>query len=70
MSTTIKTTANGSYQVSGDIKLIDSEGNEFATKAGEDVWLCRCGHSTNKPFCDGAHKTAGFNADDKAPATD
>jgi len=22
--------------------------------------LCRCGHSTTKPFCSGAHKEQGF----------
>ncbi len=27
----------------------------------DDVALCRCGHSRNKPYCDGSHRTAGFD---------
>ena len=54
----IKINDNGSIRVTGDVELIDAEGNRFETKPSFS--LCRCGHSANKPFCDGTHKTIGF----------
>ncbi|MGV3464303.1 MAG: CDGSH iron-sulfur domain-containing protein [Heyndrickxia sp.] len=50
----IKVNDNGSYRISGDVELIDAEGNVFETKPSFS--LCRCGLSKNKPFCDGSHK--------------
>ncbi|QPA29945.1 CDGSH iron-sulfur domain-containing protein [Thermaerobacillus caldiproteolyticus] len=50
----IKVNDNGSFRVTGDVELIDAEGNKFETK--ETFSLCRCGLSQNMPFCDGLHK--------------
>lgn len=44
-----------------EITLLDAEG-EVILKAHEFA-LCRCGLSNNKPFCDGSHKTNGFQAE-------
>jgi len=52
---------DGPYRVSGPLRLIDAEGNEW-TVADEVIALCRCGHSQTKPFCDGSHREAGFRA--------
>ena len=46
---------NGSLRVEGDVAIVDVEGQEIAHE-GSTVSLCRCGHSANKPFCDGSHK--------------
>lgn len=51
---------NGSVRVSGEVDFVDADGNVIETKA--NFSLCRCGHSANKPFCDGAHRDAGLTA--------
>jgi CDGSH-type Zn-finger protein len=55
----IQITDNGPYKVTGDIELLDQAGNPSPTPGGA-VFLCRCGGSTNKPFCDGTHSKIGF----------
>jgi CDGSH-type Zn-finger protein/uncharacterized Fe-S cluster protein YjdI len=50
--------ANGPLMVQGWLEFVAADGKRFVS--GEQSWLCRCGHSHNKPFCDGSHKAAGF----------
>ena len=71
MAVTIKVRRNGSYLVEGeDVTLIDWNGNAYAI-ARRPFALCRCGHSATKPFCDGTHRTIGFQAEEAAvPAAD
>lgn len=52
-------TENGPYKVTGDFELLDTEGNAI-DRPGPTVFLCRCGGSKNKPFCDGTHSKIGF----------
>jgi CDGSH-type Zn-finger protein len=49
---------NGPLHVTGTLELFDADG-ELIEKT-EELYLCRCGHSDNKPYCDGQHKQAGF----------
>jgi CDGSH-type Zn-finger protein len=59
----IRARENGPLLVQVPVKIIDHLGNEFPIAPGKDVIaLCRCGHSNNKPFCDGSHKQFGFVA--------
>lgn len=57
----IKVLENGPLLISGTATVTDAEGNVSETQ-GSMVALCRCGQSANKPFCDGTHKNAGFEA--------
>ena len=50
------------------LRLTDHEGGEFQIPVGKKaVALCRCGQTKNRPFCDGTHKTCGYQACDTAP---
>ncbi|MXQ08136.1 iron-binding protein [Alphaproteobacteria bacterium GH1-50] len=49
---------NGSYRITGRFEIIGSDGHRIARKT--EAYLCRCGASGNKPFCDGSHKRLGF----------
>lgn len=55
---------NGPYKVEGGVKIVDADGTEYETR--KTVFLCRCGGSTNKPFCDGTHSKIAFNAAERA----
>jgi CDGSH iron-sulfur domain-containing protein 3 len=48
------------------VRIVDAEGREFVLPEGSSVVLCRCGHSSSKPFCDSSHRRNGFVADDVA----
>ena len=57
----IKRIPDGPLEVSGNFAIRAGSGRTAWT--GRKAYLCRCGQSKNKPFCDGAHKDAGFKAD-------
>lgn len=52
---------NGPYHVKGSFKVVLSDGTELDVE--DQAWLCRCGDSGTKPFCDGTHSKSGFVCD-------
>lgn len=72
---------DGPYVVSGDIPLSveiitnNKEGFSWDWKKGKtfetksEYYLCRCGHSANKPFCDGTHTRVKFDGKETASKT-
>jgi CDGSH-type Zn-finger protein len=65
-ATKITVRNDGSLRVEGEFELVDTEGRPFGLGGRTSIGLCRCGHSANKPFCDGSHKTAGFKDQQQA----
>jgi CDGSH-type Zn-finger protein/uncharacterized Fe-S cluster protein YjdI len=51
---------DGPLRIVGNLELISGTGRTFDKDT--ETYLCRCGQSKNKPFCDGSHRAAGFVA--------
>jgi CDGSH-type Zn-finger protein len=74
----IKILKNGPYEVSGGIPLrkqiavSNQEGmplkweNGAVLRPGKKYYLCRCGRSTEKPFCNGTHEKVKFQGSETA----
>ena len=58
--TKLTVNSNGSLRIEGEFEIVDTQGNVYGLQGRELVSLCRCGRSSNKPFCDGSHK-GGFD---------
>jgi CDGSH-type Zn-finger protein len=61
-ATKITVRTDGSIRVEGDFEVVDQDGKVFGLAGRNKIGLCRCGHSENKPFCDGAHKKVNFQS--------
>ncbi len=58
-TTEIRVFIDGPYEVSGNIEL--NINDEMGLSKDNPYYLCRCGASENKPFCDGSHKKTNFS---------
>jgi CDGSH-type Zn-finger protein len=65
----ITPTDNGPYMIEGPARVVDADGNDYNSNGQTTLFLCRCGGSRTKPFCDGTHETLDFEAADRAPHT-
>ena len=54
-------TANGPLHLQGQITIRNAA--DQVIFEGTETWLCRCGASGSKPFCDGSHEKIGFQAE-------
>lgn len=52
---------DGPLKVNGNLEVVSGTGRTLNRTT--EVWLCRCGHSGHKPFCDGSHATFGFKVE-------
>jgi len=55
MATKVSPQNNGPIRIEGEFEIFDPSGASFGLAGRTVISLCRCGHSANKPFCDGSH---------------
>ena len=53
---------HGPLRLEGEFTIEDADAKAFGLAGRTVISLCRCGHSENKPFCDGSHNRAGFQS--------
>jgi CDGSH-type Zn-finger protein len=58
---TVRPLRNGPLMIKGALEIVSDAGRTVTR--GTEAFLCRCGASAKKPFCDGMHKKIGFAAD-------
>lgn len=56
---TLTVLPNGPIMVEGNIKVVKKDGS--AEIKEQKSFICRCGHSINKPYCDGKHQHNNFH---------
>ncbi|CAB4614200.1 unannotated protein [freshwater metagenome] len=62
---TVTVCENGPYEIVGEVEILDANGELI--RQTTKTFLCRCGHSAKKPYCDGAHKKHDFQDAGLAP---
>lgn len=62
---TVTPVENGPLRFTGPLTIRSAAGRTIDCTT--QAWLCRCGASSNKPYCDGTHKKIGFDAPGEAP---
>ena len=58
LPTSVAVVEDGPLWVRGGVRVTGADGQDYEVR--NRVTLCRCGASTNKPFCDGTHQEIGF----------
>lgn len=64
----ISPTENGPLEFAGPLEIVSGTGRTIDRRASG--FLCRCGASKNKPYCDGSHVNSVFKAPGRTPAKD
>jgi CDGSH-type Zn-finger protein len=66
MSAKVTIFNNGPIRIEGEFTVVDAAGEAYDLAGRTAIGLCRCGLSSNKPFCDGTHGREGFSSECKA----